>query len=299
LKRICTIAWTLTGVAAIAYFANLGVTDIEPDNVFGEMARRFLPEIMPGLLGLFLAGLLATVMSSCDAFMIAVAGLFTENLYKPFVPNASRRHYLWVARLSSLAVVASGVWFAFGLESVPKGLEIFWKIPPMLGIAFWLGLFWRRMNAVGAWASTAVAVAAWWVTEQPRFVEWVGQLPASDELRFVFVADGQATIYLPWQMVFYLTAGSVAGVIASLLTPPVDEARLERYYALIRTPVVEGETVEQPCTLPDNAVTLPRRKLLPIPSLEIYVPSSRMATGFIVAWGGVALLMGVFVWLVR
>ena len=48
---------------------------------------------------------------------------------------------------------------------VLAGLEIFWKIAPMLGIAFWMGLFWRRMNATGAWASTIAAfgIAVGWL----------------------------------------------------------------------------------------------------------------------------------------
>ena len=299
LKRICTIAWTLTGVAAIAYFAKIGVDEMNPDNVFGEVAYRFLPNILPGLLGLFLAGLLASVMSSCDAFMITSAGLFTENLYKPIAPNQSRTHYLWVARLSSLTVVAAGVWFAYSLEDVVSGLEIFWKVSPMLGIAFWFGLFWRRMTSAGAWASTAAAVFAWWLTTRPDFIEWTASLPAADSLRLIFVKNGVPEIYLPWQMIFYLTAGASTGIVVSLLSPRVGSEKLERYYALIRTPVVRDEHVEQPCTIPEGSPTLPPRKLIPISWLEIYVPSARMIGGFLAGWCGVAVLIWVFLWLVK
>ena len=301
LKRICTIAWTLTGVAAIAYFARLGMADLNPDNVFGEVARRFLPDILPGLLGLFLAGLLASVMSSCDAFMISTSGLFTENLYKPFFPNESKRHYLWAARLSSLIVVVSGVIFAYCLEGVVEGLEIFWKISPMLGIAFWLGLFWRRMTSAGAWASTLVAFATWWLTTQSRFIQLVGSLPLADEWRLIFTPDkpdAVPEIYLPWQMIFYLTAGVAAGVITSLITRRVDEEKLERYYALIRTPVAPNETMDQPCTIPKEAVTQPRRKLLPFKSLEINVPSGQLVAGFLAGWAAVAVLIAIFLWLI-
>lgn len=573
LKRICTIAWTLTGVAAIAYFARLGMADLNPDNVFGEVARRFLPDILPGLLGLFLAGLLASVMSSCDAFMIATSGLFTENVYKPLFPNESKRHYLWAARLSSLIVVASGVTFAYCLEGVVEGLEIFWKIASMLGIAFWLGLFWRRMTSVGAWAATLGAFAVMFATTQPFAIELASELPKAKAARFVFIKEqaksplltngqivdstaladrlknpstqldhylhdeladetvekleswdrqstppaalvdqivkdlngvitgdnekasshstqdtdsedseeaaqdsetflwdkdrfagvelsegtlellyrtnadtgekefrqleddtlekrkrrllddsfsgviqpywmfepadiarldrlitrldkpanaaqvfvrdqlsdetrllirnpesseeerGQAmaaelnriaatdraiytkdrfsevitmhgtiqqaekdntgealfnvnaalleetfihditrcrevSVYLPWQMIFYLSTGLALGVIFSLFTKPVDPAKLERYYGLIRTPVVSGETVDQPCTIPKDAVTQPRRKLLPFKSLETNVPSGQMLAGFFAGWAGVAVLIAIFLWLI-
>lgn len=298
LKRICTIAWTLTGVAAIAWCAERGMADVNPDNVFGEVAHVFLPQILPGLLGLFLAGLLASVMSSCDAFMISTSGLITENLYRPLVPGKSPQHYLWVARISSLAVVVAGVIFAYRLEGVVAGLEIFWKVGPMLGIAFWMGLFWRRMNAAGAWASTLTAFFAWWLTAQPAFVDWVGQLPIAEPLRLVFIQDGQPEIYLPWQMIFYLSSGAVAGAIASLLTSGTDEDQLERFYALIRTPVRLGEVRGEPCRLPEGIEAPPKRKLLPISSLEIYVPSVNIVVGFAAGWIGVVALIGLFVWLI-
>ncbi|MFV1966975.1 MAG: sodium:solute symporter [Pirellulaceae bacterium] len=295
MKRICTVAWTLTGVAAIAYFAQRGIQDVEPDNVFGQIAHEFLPR---GLLGLFLAGLLASVMSSCDAFMIATSGLFTENLYRRIVSNASPGHYLWVARLSSLGIVAAGVVFAYLLEDVVSGLEIFWKIAAMLGIAFWLGLFWRRMTVAGAWASTLAASAAWWLSIQGFFVEWAASLPVSESLRFVLVRDGVPEIYLPWQMIFYLATGLVFGVVASLVTRSVAHERLERFYALVRTPVIAGEEVDRPCTIPKGATTQPRRKLLPTASLEIYVPRAQMLAGFFAGWVAVAILIGAVLWIV-
>ncbi len=298
LKRICTVAWTLTGVTAIAYFAAQGRTDIDPDNVFGQVAYDFLPKLMPGLLGLFIAGLLASVMSSCDVFMVSTSGLFTENIYKPLFPGRSSRHYLRVVRISALGVVVAGVFFAYSLESVVQGLEIFWKIAPMLGVAFWMGLFWRRATAAGAWASTLAAFAAWWLSTQTFFVEWAATLPLAEDLRFVFQKETGPVIYLPWQMIFYLTAGLVAGIGASLITKPREEQLLERFYALLRTPVVRDEVVEEPCTLPVGADVPPARKLIPSDSFEIYVPSKQLVLGFLAGWVAVALLVVLFLALI-
>ena len=90
-KRLCTIAWSLTALAAVAWYLQRGVdlASVEPDHVYGEVAHAFLPRIAPGLLGLFLAAVLAGVMSSCDAFMISSAALFTENVYKPIFAGAA------------------------------------------------------------------------------------------------------------------------------------------------------------------------------------------------------------------
>jgi Na+/proline symporter len=81
-KRICTIAWSLTGLAAVAWYIqnNVDTSQMEPDHVYGNIAREFFPSLGPGLLGLFVASLLAAVMNSCDSYMIASSGLFTKNI---------------------------------------------------------------------------------------------------------------------------------------------------------------------------------------------------------------------------
>ena len=293
-KRICTMAWCLTGLAAVAY---LGGGKVDPDQVYGIMAKDFLPQVLPGLLGVFLAALLASVMSSCDSFMIASAGLFTENLYKPLAPGRPDRHYLRVGRLVSLAVVAGGVGAAFALPDVREGLKWFWRISAMMGVAFWLGLFWRRTTVAGAWAATLTAVAVLLVTAflpQGVLARLQDTAPA-ERLWLVHETAKGLEIYLPWQMVFYLSAGVLAGIVVSLLTRPVAEAQLETFYALARTPVAPGEPALQPCTLPEGAaVPPPRRRLLPWRSLEVPVPTLTSVIGFAAAWLAVGAMIWVF-----
>jgi Na+/proline symporter len=198
-KRICTVAWCLTGLAAVAYYAG---READPDEVYGLMASDFLPKVLPGLLGVFLASLLASVMSSCDSFMIASSGLFTENVYKPVVEVLSRRwnwklpaeeHYVFVGRAAALAVVGGGVYFAFWLPNVVKGLEIFWKIAPMMGIAFWLGLFWRRATSAGAWAATLTGFAILYLTTLAPVIWLAGHVPGAEAARLTFVKEAKCS----------------------------------------------------------------------------------------------------------
>ena len=290
-KRICTMAWCLTGLAAVAYLAG---RDVDPDQVYGIMARDFLPQVLPGLLGVFLAALLASVMSSCDSFMIASAGLFTENVYKPLFPGRPDRHYLWVGRIVSLAVVGIGVATAFALPSVVKGLEWFWKISPMMGIAFWLGLFWRRTTVAGAWAATLTGFAVLLLTSFGPVLEAIQGTGVSQWLGLVRETAGGLEMYLPWQMVFYLSAGVLAGIVVSLVTKPVAADKLDTFYALVRTPIAPGETVERPCTLPEGGEVPPRRPLLPWRDFEILVPSVTSVIGFLAAWVIVGAMIAVF-----
>jgi Na+/proline symporter len=278
-KRICTIPWCLTGLAAIVYFAQAGRA-VEPDKVFGTVAGDFLPRILPGVLGIFIAALLASVMSSCDAFMISSSALFTENLYRPLRPGREERHYVLVGRVAAASVVGFGVAFAYWLPGVVAGLEIFWKVSAMMGLAFWLGLFWRRATVAGAWAATLVSFAAWLVTSH---------LPLAARLPAFMVWEGK--VYLPWQMVLYLSSGLVAGVVVSWVTKPVAEDKLERFYALVRTPVRPGEQIETACTLPADAVVPEKRNLFPHKALEIPVPSRIGVAGFLAGWACVGVLI--------
>jgi len=288
IKRICTIAWCLTGIAAVVYF---GGRKINPDHIFGLVAAEFLPRVSYGVLGLFLASLLTAAVGSCDSFMIASAGLFTENIYKRAMPDRTQRHYLFVARVASVAVVAGGAAFAYWLPNVVRGLEVFWKISSMMGIAFWMGLFWRRTTAASAWASTLTAFGVWWLTTQQLFICWLGSLSAAEPLRFIFVRDGVPEVYLPWQMVFYLAAGLIVGIIVSFVTRPVAREKLDNFYALVRTPVMPGEKVLAPCTLPAGAVVPSARRIFPGTSFEMLVPSRISVIGFLLAWGCVVLII--------
>lgn len=170
LKRFCTIAWTIVGLCAVVMF--LG-QDIHPDMVYGQVAKELLPAIMPGLVGLFIAALIASVMSSCDAFMVSSSGLFTQNFYRRWiVTNADEKHYVLVGRIAALVIVVVGVTFAFTVEDVPSGLLWFFKLQALMGASFWIGLFWRRATVAAAWASVLGGMLIWFCTSTTAFHEF-------------------------------------------------------------------------------------------------------------------------------
>lgn len=307
IKRLCTAAWSLTAITAVAWYIQNGndpsLLDTESlkraaDGIYGEVAHTFLPRLTPGLLGLFLAALLAGVMSSCDSFMISSAALFTENIYKPLRTDVSNSHCIWVGRLASVAVVAGGVAFAFWVPSVVKALEIWFMIAPMMGLVFWIGLLWRGMTVAGAWATTLTGFAVWWLSTQPGFISWLSEMPAADSLRLLWTEGEKTVVYLPWQILFYSSAASLVGIVVSLVTPAVDQIKLKRFYQLSRTPVQTGEEVLQPCTIPEDAPTVDRPMLLTAGGLEIPMPSRTSVIGFVTVWLLVGGIIGAFVWIV-
>ncbi|MCA9199139.1 MAG: sodium:solute symporter family protein [Planctomycetales bacterium] len=307
-KRLCTVAWCLTAIGAVAWYVSQGesldsfrgnteAAEQAANQLYGRVAREFLPTIMPGLLGVFLASLLAAIMSSCDSFMIASAALFTENVYKPAVPNRPETHYVWVGRLVSLFVVLVGIGFAWKVENVIALLEIWFKIAPMTGIAFWISLFWRRMTVTGAWASTLSGFTAWYVTTRADVIQWTSELPIAESWGLISGKPGALEIYQPWQILFYLTVASTLGIVVSLVTRPVSEAKLDRFYTLIRTPIGPNESITQACQIPVGSQ--PRPVLFERFGLVIPRPSRTSVLGFLGGWAAGAMLVLGFWWFVQ
>jgi hypothetical protein len=60
----------------------------------------------------------------------------------------------------------------------------------------------------------------WWLTTQSGFIAFIAGLPMAEQFRFIFEKSGSMEIYLPWQMVFYLTTGIISGIVVSISQNP-------------------------------------------------------------------------------
>jgi len=297
IKRVCTIAWVLTGLCAVGYYVG---QNVDIDLVYGRMAHDLLPNIAPGLIGLFIASMLAAVMSSCDVFMVSSSALFTRNVYKPFIaPDRDDRHYMIVGRVAAGLVVFVGIWFAFVFENVVEGLEIFWKVSAMMAIPFWAGLFWRRASAAAAWWSTLVSFGVLLFTSQVRLwdgiVLWDFNATFADSLPAWLLFEGK--LLLPWQMIFYLSAGFITVIVVSFFTRRVDNEKLDKFYTCLRTPVTPNEPETEPFTLPPGVEPGPRRPLFKHADLEIPRPTVVGILGFFAGWVAVGALIWAFIWI--
>ncbi len=294
IKRICTIAWVLTGLCAVGMY--MGRENINVDEVYGMMAHELLPTIAPGLIGLFIASMLAAVMSSCDTQMVSAAGLFTENVYKPVLaPGKSEKHYMLVGRLSCVVIVFISILCAFAFRDVVQALEIFWKISPMLGIPFFVGLFWRRATRASAWASTIAGYLMLLFTMKVEILGrtfWDFNAHFADRLPEFVLYNGRLALH--WQMIFYLTTAFVTAIVVSLFTRPEPREKLDKFYTCLRTPVRPGEPEVKPFTLPEGVEPAPRRVLIDHPDFEIPKPSMVSIVGFLAGWAGVGALIWIF-----
>jgi Na+/proline symporter len=252
-KRVCTVGWALVGliVAAMIAQGHVGVTALgDAENAFGFACRQLL---FPGALGLLIASILAANMSTCSAFLVDSGALFTEGLYRQRLnPGHADRHYLWVGRISGLVITLVGVLYAlFLIESVLYTFLLTETLATFVGISILGGIVWRRANRWGALASLLAALVT----------NFTGYVMTGERLDYwdpnVFLAA--------------LSAGIVALVVVSLLTPPEPAASTRSFFERLDTSTDDG--TPRPLLLVDL--------LRPRGGWRVYRDD---LTGFVVAW---------------
>ncbi|MDD3872234.1 MAG: sodium:solute symporter family protein [Bacteroidales bacterium] len=139
-KRVIMIFWALAGLLAIAIY---GGKLSDPDLIWGFMTNDLL---VPGAIGLMLAGILAANMSTLSATSISYAALFIRNLYKPLVPNRSEDHYLTVGRIVIGITLLGGIGIALVVDNLLELFQYIISIPAIFGASIWLGFIWRRVT---------------------------------------------------------------------------------------------------------------------------------------------------------
>ena len=139
-KRFVTIAWGYCGLLALALFGP-GLSD--PDQTWGTLTRALLPV---GLIGIMLVGMLGGKLASLGTASVVFSALAVRNLYEPFFPGRSERHYMNVARLTVPLLLSLGIAVALFMDdavSLAKSLATFGVI---WGAPILLIFFWRRLT---------------------------------------------------------------------------------------------------------------------------------------------------------
>ncbi len=151
-KRIIMILWALAGLLAVGLYAG---QLHDPDLIWGYMSRDLL---FPGGIGLMLVGILAANMSTLDAGSVSYSALFIRNLYKPFVPDKSERHYLFVGRIAIAVALFGGIAVALSIDNLLELFKYIISIPAIFGASIWLGFVWRRLTKWAVILQIAVCI---------------------------------------------------------------------------------------------------------------------------------------------
>jgi SSS family solute:Na+ symporter len=124
------------------------------NGVFPMMVQYLLP---PGVRGIVVAGLLSALMGSLAGVFNACSTLFTVDLYQKWKPKASQHQLVRTGRIATgIMVLIALAWIpviknAHGVYGYLQAVQGY--LAPPIFVVFFLGVFFKRMNAQGAlWA---------------------------------------------------------------------------------------------------------------------------------------------------
>jgi Na+/proline symporter len=214
-KRLVTIGWALTGlvVAALAVKNNKILPD--PEMAFGYACNQLL---IPGMVGLMLAAIVASNMSACSNFMVNTGALFTQNLFKKYLrPNASDRDLLWMGRYSGLGLSILAVLFALSIKNVLHAFLFTETLAAFMGIMFLGGLIWKRANRYGAGAAVISSL----------LVYYLANFIMTDKFMLVYRWE-------PAPFAIAMLTGFFMFWLVSILTKPEDKKKIESFFDNMR-----------------------------------------------------------------
>ena len=134
------------------------------ETIFMVMVNTYIPS---SLAGIFLAAILAAIMSTADSQLLVTSSALTEDFYHVlFRRDASEKELVWVSRFAVIAVSLIAFIFAMNPDSSVLGLVAYaWGgFGATFGPIIILSLFWKRMTrngALGGIIGGGVTVLVW------------------------------------------------------------------------------------------------------------------------------------------
>ncbi len=218
LKLLPFFIFLVPGLIAVAMVNQGSLTLTDNNAAFPTLVK----EVMPlGLRGLLAGGLLAALMSSLASVYNACSTLFTMDIYQKMRPQASGKQLVRVGRIATGVVVLLGMAWIPLMDRISGTLYQYLQsvqsyLAPPITAVFLLGVFFKRLNAAGAYAAMVIG-----------FI--IGIIKLTLELfqtNLSGVLLDFATINFLYFCIYLFLFSIAIMVIVSLLTPKPNEEQI-------------------------------------------------------------------------
>ncbi len=188
---------------------------------FPALVKTLMPV---GLRGLLAGGLLAALMSSLASVYNACSTLYTMDIYKKQYPEASEKQLVKVGRIATVVVVLLGMAWIPLMGRISNGLYDYLQsvqsyLAPPIAAVFLFGVFFKRLNAQGAYAAMVTG-----------FIVGVVKLTLQmfkDQLEVNGLLYQFATINFLYFCIYLFLFSIVIMVGVSLLTPKPNDVQIQ------------------------------------------------------------------------
>lgn len=180
-------------------------------------------QIMPmGLRGLLAGGLLAALMASLASVYNACSTLFTMDIYQKMKPEAGEKELVRVGRIATGVVVILGMIWIPMMGRISSTLYTYLQsvqsyLAPPIAAVFLLGVFFKRLNAKGAYTAMVVGFVL-------GLIKLTLELFKNDLGGFLY---DFATINFLYFCIYLFLFSIAVMVLVSLLTPKPSEEQIK------------------------------------------------------------------------
>src|SRR5680860_82662 len=220
LKLLPVFLFLIPGVIALTLKMRGELHWDSPDEAFPVLMSNLLPS---GLRGLVAAGLLAALMSSLASVFNSCSTLFTVDIYKKLRPNTPEKKLVRTGQIATVFVVIVGIIWIPIMANISGVLYEYLQsvqsyIAPPITAVFILGIFYKRINSTGAFATLIMGIIVAFIRITLELIK--GKLNPDG---FLFkLGDMNFLSFGAWFFLFCL----IFLVVVSLLTKAPDKEKI-------------------------------------------------------------------------
>jgi SSS family solute:Na+ symporter len=192
---------------------------------FPMMVQYLLP---PGLRGIVVAGLLSALMGSLAGVFNACSTLFTVDIYEKWRPKATQGELVRMGRLATvIMVIIALLWIpvvkgAHGLYEYLQSVQGY--LAPPIFVVFFLGVFWKRLNAQGCFWAMVVGFIVGIFRMCVDTPITLGTIKSYPEGSFFWIVNN---INFQYFSILITVISAIVMVLVSYMTAEPDEAQIK------------------------------------------------------------------------
>ncbi|MEK7381564.1 MAG: Na+:solute symporter, partial [Gemmatimonadota bacterium] len=191
---------------------------LDPSIIRNDLAYPAMLIYLPhGVLGVMVASLAAAYMSTISTHLNWGSSYLVDDVYRRFLaPDRDERHYVTMARLTTVLLVICAAVLSLWLENAFQAFQIMLQVGAGTGLIYLLRWFWWRINA---WSEISGMVISFAVAVY---------------FQFGHVRLGFAPLDPTETLVVGVAITTAGWLLVTFMTRPTDQATLQTFYDKIR-----------------------------------------------------------------
>jgi solute:Na+ symporter, SSS family len=213
--------WILVGLCSLLVYPELSdiqkaFPKLDPSLLGHDIAYPAMLKFLPvGFIGLMVGGLIAANSSTILTHLNWGASYLVHDFYQRFInKSASERHYVWVARATTVGLFACAAALTFVLESAKDAFDIILQIGAGTGLLYLLRWFWWRINA---WCEVVAMVSSFAIS-----------------IALLVLHKNGVVISTHVSLLLTIAVTTVCWVLTAFVGPQTDQATLIAFYRRVK-----------------------------------------------------------------